>query len=665
MKVPMSRITVYGNKKDRKAVLEFLQRRQIVDISAPDKDNEEFGFAAMNTGDARSEFMREKSDGERALQILEEYAPQKEGLLSSLNGREPLTAEEYYKYVDIIPKTVSAAKKLIELSEQIAQRRGQITRCKSMIERLQPWLTLDVAMDSRGTDRTAGAVGVFSAGLTLEEITEKYYEEENVPPVYIELVSSVPQQTCVYVMAAKKHWPECERRLQQIGFAPPKSVYHGIPRKAEDEQRAEIKALEKEISAFIREIQDFGNRRGEIRFMVDYYEMRTEKYGVLSKLSQNKHIFVLSGFIPECRAKDLAAELEHEYNAAVELEPAGSDAPVLLKNGRLSEPVEGVIKTFALPSPSEIDPTSIMAVFYYVFFGMMLSDAGYGLLMTIGCAAVLHKFKNMEGSLRQSLKMFMYCGISTIFWGVLFGGYFGDAIQVISGTFFGTAVKIEPLWFEPVNDPIKMLMWSFLFGLIHLFTGLGIKLYQCVKQRDYMSAFADCICWFLLVGGGVVYLFRVEMFLSIVGIDTMLPAVFGNIAAIAAGIGAAGILFCSARGGGVVKRLLKGAYSLYGVTSWLSDLLSYSRLLALGLATGVIATVFNQMGSMAGGGIVGALVFIPVFLIGHALNIGVNLLGAYVHTNRLQFVEFFGKFYEGGGREFAPFSADTKYYKFK
>ena len=131
-------------------------------------------------------------------------------------------------------------------------------------------------------------------------------------------------------------------------------------------------------------------------------------------------------------------------------------------------------------------------------------------------------------------------------------------------------------------------------------------------------------------------------------------------------VGAAGILLMSGRGRkNWFLRVALGAYDLYGVTSWLSDVLSYSRLLALGLATGVIGSVINSMGAMLGGGIVGAIGFTLVFLIGHSVNIGINLLGAYVHTNRLQYVEFFGKFYEGGGRPFNPFSIHTNYVEFK
>ena len=301
---------------------------------------------------------------------------------------------------------------------------------------------------------------------------------------------------------------------------------------------------------------------------------------------------------------------------------------------------------------------------YYVLFGMMLSDAGYGLLMVIGCGIALAKFKNMEAGLKKSLKMFLYCGISTVFWGAMFGSFFGDAVAVIGKTFFNADVSLPAVWFAPLDDPMRLLLFSFLVGILHLFAGLGAQFYQLVRQGLWKDAVFDVVFWYMLVGGGVVYLLSMQMFTDMVALSFTLPAIAGTIGAAAAGIGAVGIVCTSGRSSkSFGKRFLKGLYGLYGVSGYLSDILSYSRLLALGLATGVIASVFNQMGAMAGSGPLGAAVFILAFVIGHTLNLGINVLGAYVHTNRLQFVEFFGKFFEGGGRKFTPFAARTKYFK--
>ena len=665
MKVPMSRIYIYGSKKDRKAVLEYLQRQQILDIIEPDAENEEVGFSNINTSESQSEFLHNSQLGEKALDILNDSAPEKKGMLASLNGREALSAQEYYSYVDNIPKTLEIVNKITELSAKKAQLQGDIIRCRTVIEELKPWALLDSPIEGEKTQSAISLTGVFGGALTAEDILSRYYAHEDAPSLHLEVINSLPQQTYVFAVCKSDKVGKCEAILREIGFSRPKTSYHGIPSEEIESQEKLIEKLDEEIADTENEIISYADLRDDIKFMTDYYSMRAEKYNVLSKLSQRNHVFVISGYVPKNLANDLSASLEHNYSVAVEVLDAEDDAPILLKNAYVTEPVETVVKTFAMPRKGEIDPTSIMAFFYYVFFGLMLSDAAYGLIMVIGCGLALAKFKNMELGMKKSLRMFMYCGISTTFWGVMFGSYFGDAVAVVSSTFFGHEVTIPPVWFEPVNDPMRMLMFSFLLGIIHLFTGLGVKLYQCIKAKDYMSALTDCIFWYMLVGGGIVYLFHVDMFLSMAGLSTKLPTVWANVAAIIASAGALGIILLSARSGSAGKRLAKGAYALYGVTSWLSDILSYSRLLALGLATGVIATVFNKMGSMFGGGIVGAIIFVLVFAVGHTLNIGVNLLGAYVHTNRLQFVEFFGKFYEGGGREFKPFAANTKYYKFK
>ena len=207
-----------------------------------------------------------------------------------------------------------------------------------------------------------------------------------------------------------------------------------------------------------------------------------------------------------------------------------------------------------------------------------------------------------------------------------------------------------------------MLVYSMLFGCIHMFTGLALKGYMCLKDKDYMSFLCDVVFWFLLLLGLIFLLLPTNLFESISGIRFVFPEGVNFLAMAFTVTGAAGILLFSGRGRkNWALRIALGAYDLYNITGWLSDVLSYSRLLALGLATGVIASVINQMGSMAGGGVTGAVIFTIIFIVGHVLNLGINLLGAYVHTCRLQYVEFFGKFYESGGREFTPFRADTKY----
>ena len=402
--------------------------------------------------------------------------------------------------------------------------------------------------------------------------------------------------------------------------------------------------------------------------MIDYYTMRLEKYQILSTVNHIGKTFLITGYIPEKYAKDLEAEFTKKYSAAVELEEPEEDdiPPILLENNSFAAPCEGIVETFSLPSKGEVDPTFVMSIFYYVLFGLMLSDCAYGIVMVLICAFALWKFKNMEQGLRKTLKMYLYCGVSTAFWGAMFGSFFGDAVQVISSTYFGKEIVFKPLWFEPIKDPMKMLIFSFILGIIHLFTGLGMKMHQNIKQKKYLDAIYDSVFWYMLVGGAIGCLLATDMFVEMANLSFKIPPVGLKICAVIACLGAVGIVLTDGRPTkSPFKRIAKGLYGVYNVTGYLSDILSYSRLLALGLATGVIAQVFNKMGSMLGSGPVGFILFMIVFIVGHTLNIGINLLGAYVHTNRLQFVEFFGKFYEGGGDKYAPFSAKTKYYKIR
>ena len=311
-------------------------------------------------------------------------------------------------------------------------------------------------------------------------------------------------------------------------------------------------------------------------------------------------------------------------------------------------------------------PTGFMASCYVFLFGLMLSDAAYGFIVFLMCFLALKKFPRMEENLRKSLRLFMYCGLSTLFWGVMFGGYFGDAVDIVSRTYFGHTVTIPALWFVPLNDPMKLLVYSMLFGVIHLFLGLGLKGYMLLKDGKVVDFICDVVLWYLLLLGLILMLLPTELFGSIAQMNIVFPPVLNSLAKGMAIVGALGILVMSARDKkNPLLRLALGAYDLYNITGWVSDVLSYSRLLALGLATGVIASVINQMGSMVGNNVFGVIVFILVFCFGHLFNLAINLLGAYVHTCRLQYVEFFGKFYEGGGKAFRPFKQITKYVEIK
>ena len=242
------------------------------------------------------------------------------------------------------------------------------------------------------------------------------------------------------------------------------------------------------------------------------------------------------------------------------------------------------------------------------------------------------------------VKMFAICGISTVVWGFLFGTFFGDAVGVIASTFFGSSLTLPPLWFDPVNDPITLLIVSFVVGFIHILVGLGLKMFMLIRDGHYFSAIFDVGCWVLLLIGIPVVLFSVPVGIALIA------------------VGAVGLILTQGRDKkGILGKIIGGVGSLYGITGYMSDILSYSRILALGLSAGVIGSVFNKLGSLGGANIIGVILFIVIFAVGHLLNLALSTLGAYVHASRLQFIEFFSKFYESGGRKFDEFGIQLKY----
>ena len=654
--------------------MEALQRYGVLEPISVDLSED--GFEKMDTSSSAATFAKARSNLEQSLEVLKKYSPEDVPLLAMFSGKKMLSVEQYYEMVDNSDRVMNIAHELNDLSKQNSELEADIAKKENSILALNPWLNLDIPMNFMGTKKTSVLIGVFPEEYELKDILEQYNEilsdegnsQDEMYSVDVEIISSAPQQTCAVIICRKEKRAEIESYLRNIGFSRPQYVSTEIPANEIENLKNLIQLDKSMIEKNTKRIETQSKHRDLLKFMVDYYTMRIEKYHTLADTNQRKKFFVIYGYVPEKYTGRLEDELVRKYNAAVEISDVSEEdnPPVLLKNNSISEPVETVLETYSMPNKHEIDPTFIMSLFYYFLFGMMLSDAGYGLLMIIGCAFVILRYPDMNIGIKKTLKMFFYCGISTFIWGVLFGGFFGDAVKVISTTFFGTSVTIPPLWFEPIKDPMRMLVFSFAVGIVHLFVGLGIKFYQMAKDGDIKGAIYDVVFWYLLVGGGVVYLLTMDMFINMAELTFRLPPEVGTAAAVCAGVGALGIILFAGRSSkNPAKRVAKGLYELYGVTGYLSDILSYSRLLALGLATGVIAQVFNQMGSMFGGGFLGAICFTLVFVIGHTLNMAINLLGAYVHTNRLQFVEFFGKFYEGGGEKFKPFSVHTNYFKFK
>lgn len=665
----MQRIYIYALIKYCKDILETLQRRGVVEIE--NMELEDSVFFKEDTSPLQAQYHRSAATAGEALDILSRYAPQKKGLLSSFKGRERLSADDYNRMVDNTQDTLRIAYDIISYQKNIDMNEAEKVKYEAQLEAIKPWLSLDVPMNFTGTATTTAFIGKFSETKSSTDIMTQLAELiPEVEGIDVEIISCDENQTCVFILAMKQDADQVSDALRRIGFEYPSYISPVAPKTREKQINKHLSNRDGRILEAEKNIKACEKYYPDLEFLEDYFVMKTERYQAFDEITTSRNTFILSGYIAERDAQELKTYLEEHFDAQVELEDSDTpDTPVVLKNNKFAEPTESVLASYSYPDRREADPTSVMAIFYYIFFGMMFSDAGYGMVMALACGILLMKFKNMETGLRRSMKMFFWCGVSTTIWGLLFGSFFGDAVSVISNTFFHTPPPaipglVVPIWFNPVTDPMQMLMFSFLLGIIHLFAGLAIMAYNDIKHKEYLAVLYDVISWYLLVGGAILALLSLDMMGNIAGFT--LPPIFLTIGGIMAAIGAVLILLFSGRESkNPVKRFLKGVYGLYGATGYLSDILSYSRLLALGLATGVIAQVFNQIGSMMGSGVIGVILFTLIFVIGHGLNIGINALGAYVHTNRLQFVEFFGKFYTGGGREFKPFKINTKHYTVK
>lgn len=665
----MQRVNIYALMKYCKDILEALQRRGVIEIE--NVAIEDSVFFKQDTSSIQAQFNSSANTAREAREILARYAPQKKGMLSSFKGRKQLTRAEYDALADQTQDILKVAYDIISYQKAIDMNEAGKVKYQAQLDAVRPWLNLDVPMNFSGTQTTRAFIGKFPDKRTTTDIvTALAGLIPEIDDIDAEIIHSDENQTCVFILTSVKNADAVSDALRRIGFEYPSYQSPVVPKKREKEINKHLSNRDGRILEAQQNIKALADYYPKLEFLEDFYVMKADRYAAFDDVSASNNTFVMTGYIPARDAGKLKQYLEENFDAEVELEDVDTDdTPVVLRNNKFAEPTESVLASYSYPDRHEADPTSVMAIFYYIFFGMMFSDAGYGIVMALACGIVLKKFRNMESGLKRAVKMFFWCGVSTTVWGLLFGSFFGDAVAVISRTFFGAEPPpipglVVPIWFNPVTDPMKMLMFSFLLGIIHLYAGLAIMAFNNIRHKQYLAVLYDVVSWYLLITGAILALLTMEMMGNIAGF--VLPPVWGTVGGIMAALGALLILlFAGRESSNPIKRFLKGVYGLYGVTGYLSDILSYSRLLALGLATGVIAQVFNQIGSMMGSGVIGAIIFTIIFVVGHGLNIGINALGAYVHTNRLQFVEFFGKFYKGGGREFKPFKINTKHYNVK
>lgn len=626
---------------------------------------------------------------EKATAELDARAPEKKGLLSMLEPREEVEETAFFGEKARAEAALETAKTLLELTKQEADLGVERTRLQTKLDLLEPWKT--VSPVTRVSPRVSAVTGLIRRNVTREEIlsavARDYPEIEAVEVELYDLPSDITDPvagpTILTAYCLTDDAEEVETSLKNFGFVNAPGTDAGPYAEQAAAVEAALAENEAQKEKLGDEILSFASARADLRFAADYYTALIGQTDASSLLGQTERVFVVTGFAEEKDAEKLKKQAEKRFDAAVELTDPGpdDDPPVILKNGFFSAPLQNITGMYSLPSKTDIDPTSFMSFFYYLFFGMMLSDAGYGLVIALATGGVLLFKKNLEPKMKNTMKMYLFCGLSTVFWGAMYGSWFGDAPAVIAREFFHAPAgfnPMPPIWTDAVTDTMNVLIMCFILGLAHLFWGVCMKGYTDLKNGRKLDAVFDTIPTFVTVIGIAPIFFGLFvqdhipenypalgrfLYNIFMAVHTSLSQV--NMYILIAGLA---LVICTAgrHSKGIVGKVGGGLYEVYSLFSgYLGDVLSYARLLALGMATGVIGQVMNMLGTLPKNPVIKLPAFILVFIAGHVANLAINLIGAYVHTNRLQYVEFFSKFYEGGGRAFVPFEATTKYYRFK
>lgn len=649
--VKMNKLSVIGMNSEKQDLIKSLMNLGIVEItSTTDKlQDEEWTNLVSKDGDEENAAIQDKElvRAINALGVLDKYVKLKKPLFVT---RKAMERKEFEKLEANIDKYEKETSELIDLSDEYNQSTVQENQLTAQIQALNPWLAYDAPLEQTSTNKVDIRLGTFPPDVDLGALA-KQLEDEGYPNEITELGRD-KQQCYTSVLLLQDDSTDALEILKSSGFTNPALVYEdGTVAENIARCEKELEGLAKKKEEILAQIQERASYKEDIELYHDLLIVSRDESKIRGNMLNTEMTFTFDGWVP-VEEKDRVTRALNKFTCWYEFnEPTDEDEiPVQMKHDKFNEPMEFITGLYSLPSAREVDPTSIFTLFYIIFFGMMFADVGYGIILFVATLFAIKHYKLYEGGTYQLMKVLNYCGISSAVFGVLFGSYFGDLVSVVGKQFFGTEIAIKPLWLDPVSSSMTLLVISCALGVIHLFVGMGIKAYQQIKAGDVLEAINDNFVWYVVVLGLVMWLFgsRVAPWGPTVG-KWMTIAGF-----------AAAIIIPIFMNKGVSKAI--GLWNIYsGVTGNLSDILSYSRLLGLGLASASIAQVVNFLASLVGHGAAGIVLFIIVELLGHTLNFAINALGSFVHSARLQYVEFFGRFFEGGGEPFRPFGRETKY----
>jgi V/A-type H+-transporting ATPase subunit I len=649
--MPMQKIAVFFPRSERDELLSLLQAGGAVEIldlrETPLADEVEI---VEDTGGGESD--RQIADLKRTIDILGEFET-KGGMFGGLGGGKVMIT---HGQLDDITEDFDHRAVVEEIDDLEARRTSLKTRrnhLESFIERLEPWWNLDAPLEEITAGATTGVIaGALPANRSLTALVRAL--EENAETAAAEIVHESERHTylVIYYHTSEEDAVQETIRRQDLEVHTFEGL-EGLSRDLVEKARTEIAEIERESDR----LEEHGRRLAENkpRLMIahDHFAQVAGRTHAHTLVGTTERIGVLQGWIRRQDHSRLVEEIESGVESAavmaVEPEP-GEKPPIELKNRKLLRPFEVITELYGMPHAREVDPTPLAAPFFALFFGFCMTDAGYGIVL---CAVSLMLMRWLRTG-HKLLWLIFAGGLFTIGMGAITGGWFGltDAVLPPWLGFVGD-MRRSMMVFDPLKDPMLMFGLALALGFIQVTFGLLIEMYENFRSGDVVAGVFDQVTW-------IVLLWSVLFFGLGNRVASGAYAPIFKWAAIVAAIGILGFSYRASRNPGV--RIAWGFYNLYGITGYLGDVLSYARLLALGLATGGIAMVINSVALMTKGiPVVGYPAMIVVLIGGHTLNIAVNALGGFVHSARLQYVEFYPKFFEGGGKRFSPFKKELRY----
>lgn len=631
----MKHLRLLGMESEREALLKTMQDLECVEISHIDGSEEALKTGLAKPDDRALLNAQEESRAYRAaLAALDRFAPEKKGLFRKRQGvsRASFFDEENERQARAAAEAINADMR------RLGEIESERTKNEALRASLAPWLAVDAPLDS-----TDGVLSLLfgTVGATVTDDALRALSDSLSGLLTWQQASSDKTLRYLLIACHKSVKEQALSALRELGFST--VSFRGLCGTAEENDKkleAALAALESERRKIERRVERFGGNRETLLEASDRAAILLRREEAKSRLVETDKVFLLEGWLPADRCTALEKALE-PFTCAVETrEPAEDEypqVPVQLRNNKLTRPLNMVTEMYSLPAYGTLDPNPLMAPFFILFYGIMMADMGYGLLMMIASVIIGKKYRP-KGTSGELFSLLGLCGLSTFIVGAMTGGFFGDFLtQLVAIVSPGTVFALPKL-FDPLDDLTMILIGSMALGLVQIITGMAISLIEKCKRKKFLDAFFEEITWWIVFLGIALAVLKKGTAVLYLGCALVLlgPIVQG-------------------KGWGKLTGVFGSIYN--HVTGYFGDILSYTRLMALMLAGSVIAQVFNMLAAMPGN----VIAFLIISMLGNAMNFGLNLLGCYVHDLRLQCLEFFNKFYVDGGKPFRPMTLDTEY----